>query len=239
MKGRLLLLLVGLCGLWSLPARANPISLEVVRLRQVPQTMHVQVTFGVDGSTVSAPLAVSRGGQTLSVSWSDSISYTANTGSGLTSMAATQFCDCDLAAGQHDYVVTFNSTMTTANPQEMTRSVTVRENLPHPDAGLDSGGADMHPWDIPEPSEIQGLDCVAACASSPADGAVDAAGPVPDGGSSPALDGPVMPERDSGSSHQLPADEDDGGCALAGLDQAGSLVLLAGLLLLAMRRRRR
>jgi hypothetical protein len=228
-----------------LPARANPVSLDVLRLRQVPQTMHVQVTLGADDSAAPEPLSVTRDGQPLSGDWSDATSFTANTGSGLRSTTATQFCDCDVAAGEHRYVVTFNSSFST-DAEERSRSVTVRENLPHPDAGLDSGGTDMHPWDIPEPSEIQGLDCVAACASSPADGAVDAAGPVPDGttpvpdgGSSPALDGPVMPERDSGSSHQLPADEDDGGCALAGLDQAGSLVLLAGLLLLAVRRRRR
>ena len=91
-------------------AMANPISTHVLRARQVPSTLHVQVTFGQDtsfgGDTVKAPEVVQKNGEAFEVSWKAlSGGYTANTGSGLTTVTAVQFCDCSVTEGEHTYSV--------------------------------------------------------------------------------------------------------------------------------------
>lgn len=209
-----------------LPAQANPIALEVVRARQVPNTHHVQLTYGVDGQTPVTPVSTTRDGSSLTLTWQSSSSFTANTGSGLVSLAAVQTCDCDVPVGKHDYVVRVKSAMG-GSEMDYPTSVEVLQDLQVPkDAGVPGG--DMMPWDIPEPGEIQGLDCRTACTAG-GDGPIvkDAAPPTPDAGAA----------ADSGQ--PPPKEEDDGGCSLGSAGGAPllGLLLLAGIGLALLRRR--
>jgi hypothetical protein len=210
--------------LLPLSARANPVAMEVLRARQVPNTHHVQLTYGVDGQSAATPGATSRDGASLGLSWQGmSGSYKANTGSGLVGVTATQACDCDVPVGQHEYVVRVKSAMG-GNEIDLTTSVQVEQDLQTPmDAGVPGG--DMMPWEIPEPGAIQGLDCRKACS-----GAAASDGPLPpkDGGS---------PGSDTGTGPKIKDKSDDGGCALGGPagPLAPSLLLLLGLALLRRR----
>lgn len=199
-------------------AQANPMTTQVLRARQVYETHHVQITYGVDtgiGEELKTPTEVQRDGVAISADWQLlTSSYTTNTGSGLAGVAATQFCDCAVPLGEHAYQITVPP-----NGSTLSTTVTVVDNLlPPDDSGdpLDAGSADAEeiwPWDIPEPTNIQGLDCVTACEDdTPPDqdldvgaagddtpdagtvedaGAVDA-GPAPDAAAS--TDTPGLPD---------------------------------------------
>jgi len=79
---------------------ANPIATESLRLRQVPTSTHVQITWSVmEGE--SKATEVKRGGAVIEGQWHALASFTANTGSGLKTQSATQFCDCDVPVGTH------------------------------------------------------------------------------------------------------------------------------------------
>jgi hypothetical protein len=221
--------------LTPLTAGANPISVEVVRLRQVPGTHHVQLTYGVDGSTPATPSATKRDSTGLNVTWQGmNDTYTANTGSGLVDIKATQTCDCNVPVGQHKYTVTVKSAMDNKDA-DLTAQLEVVDNLGAPtDAGVPGG--DMMPWDIPEPGEIQGLDCQVVCNNPPGDGPVNTDGPAV------STDGPMA--QDAGTTSPDSAappkdkDDDDGGCSLGGSGGPLSLSLLVLLGLgLALRRR--
>jgi hypothetical protein len=235
---RLILTLV-----WLVPglAQANPIALEVVRARQVPGTHHVQITYGVDGTKVQTPLSTSRDGTKLGLAWHGQTGYTANTGSGLVSVNATQACDCDVPLGTHKYEVRFTSAMD-GKETSLTVTVNVLANLPTPaDAGVPAG--DMMPWDIPEPSEIQGLNCTQTCKAAKSDGPVIDAG-VPDAATTNpdvAITRPdaasTNPDAGTGGGNK---EDDNGGCSLG--QAGGPLSLSVFLLLLSLalwvRRRR-
>lgn len=236
---RTVLLLAGLTVAWAPAARANPIAAEVLRTAQVPTTHHVQITFAVDGATPEQPSALTRDGSSLTLSWHlASDPYSANTGSGLVSTTAIQACDCDVPPGEHQYVATVKGSWG-AETVDLHSGVTVVENLQAtPDAGVP--GPDTMPWDIPEPTAIQGLDCVAVCTGTGPDGAVaelDAGATARDMNTA---DTGSSPTPDTGG-NPLP-DRDDGGCSLAAGARptaaipAGALLLLA-LCFLARRRR--
>jgi hypothetical protein len=201
-------LFVGLL-LGPLSVQANPISMEVARGRQVPSSRHVQLTYAVDGSTPTTPISATKDGASLSLSWAlTSASFTANTGSGLVSLSATQACDCDVAVGTRTYVVKVNSAMG-GTPQDLTIKVDVVQNLAATaDAGVPAG--DVMPWSIPEPGQIQGLDCMAACS------------------------GATNKDAGSGSPEK---EVDDEGCAMGGRPASLSLLMLALGLGLLLRRR--
>jgi len=154
----------------STPAWANPMTSNVMRLRQVPGHTHVQVTFGVDTQveTLHEPLEIKRDGQLLSATWKPYASFTANTGSGLTNLDSTQFCDCDVKAGSHTYALKLKRIIN-GKEQIFTRSakITVNKNTgPQKDLGaMDARVLDgeVLPWNIPEPSKIQGLNCAKIC----------------------------------------------------------------------------
>ncbi|MDY0004758.1 MAG: hypothetical protein RBU30_25905 [Polyangia bacterium] len=203
-------------------AWANPITDRVLRVQQVPHTQHVQVSYGVDTSvtTFANPSSLSRDTTDLSATWTSYSGFTANTGSGLATLQAAQWCDCNAPIGAHTYTAV-------ATGGSLQAELTVVANLEYPaDAGVVSPDAD--PWDIPEPVDIQGLDCNASCGGT----APDAGTPPPDAAVTP--DAGVDPD-----------DKDDGGCSLAG--GLGSSTLLGlwlglSLLLLAIltfRRRRK
>jgi hypothetical protein len=214
---------------------ANPLATEVFRVRQVPQSRHVQVTYGIDPSMTSGELAtpsqLTRDDAALTGEWVPAESlFSANTGSGLVGTKATQTCDCDVPAGEHSYAIQVTSPA--GSDLTLEASLVVEEELPvAKDAGVPAG--DVNPWDIPEPSEIQGLDCVSWCASGPkADAPVtthDAEVPTPDAGASVEA-GPTVPEKD------------DSGCALAGSSSAAGTpiaLLVIGVVLTVLRRRPR
>lgn len=151
----------------SVLARANPISVSVLRARQVPHTAHVQVTFGVDLmiSADYAPTVLKRDGQVVTNAFPmTAVSFRTNTGSGVRETRAKQFCDCAVPVGKHDYELTYNVGQM---PETLSASVNVVANLGDPpDAG---GPFDMLPWEIPDPTEIQGVDCAKTCGAAPAD----------------------------------------------------------------------
>jgi hypothetical protein len=219
--------------LWSSSAGANPISMDVLRARQAPQTTHVQITYAVDSDTApNTPSAITRDDQALSGSWTNTSSFTANTGSGLKELKAVQLCDCDVPLGERLYKVTVMPAMG-SQEMEFQATVTVVDNLGAPaDAGV---VGDVHPWEIPEPNQIQGLDCSQECSGGGDDGGTvspDAAVVTPDAG----------PTADSASPPPNPDDEDEGGCSLSGSTRGGALgLLILGLGLLGglLRRRRR
>ncbi|TNF32474.1 MAG: hypothetical protein EP329_10030 [Deltaproteobacteria bacterium] len=228
-------------------ALANPIAVDVLRVRQVPTTRHVQITYGHDGSvggTVPVPTTVERDGAKVDLVWVPmSGSFTANTGSGLIGVDATQTCDCDVPLGAHTYTVTLDGTT------PMGGSVTVSEASAVPvevDAGptdddADAGDSDVevYPWEIPEPTALQGLDCAVVCAGSVVEPVVEDEPDVIDANTSEedtaGADATVVP----GSTDTDGDVEGGGGCAAGGGSAAATLLALGALLALAVLRRKR
>lgn len=160
----------------STPAWANPITSNVMRLRQMPGKTHVQVTFGVDTQVeiLHEPLEIQRDGQLLPGKWTPFASFSANTGSGLANLDSTQFCDCDVTLGSHTYLLKLKRIIN-GKEQIFTRSakITVNKNTgPKKDMGMMDAkvlDGEVLPWNIPEPSKIQGLDCAKVCSGSVVD----------------------------------------------------------------------
>ncbi|MFH1132219.1 MAG: MYXO-CTERM sorting domain-containing protein [Pseudomonadota bacterium] len=211
-------------------ALANPVSAEVLRIRQVPHSAHVQVTWAVDPSLyykgIVEPTDVTRDGTALSVTWWPYQFYKANTGSGLADLIAVQFCDCDVAVGTHTYEM--NIAGYNGEHEPRSESIIVETDpLDPPDAGV---VGDVHPWDIPEPAEVQGIDCVQSCGSST----------TPDGGGVPDT-GTVLP--DAGSAPDAigtnPVTDDQGGCSVADGSSTAALMFVLGMVFLFGLRRRR
>ncbi len=222
-------ILVVVIALQAGAASANPIALEVARAKQVPGTLHVQLTYAYDGSTATQPTKLTRDGSAVSASWTTFAGYSANTGSGLRSLAAQQLCDCNVSVGSHSYELTVTSG---GKEHTLPVSITVAASVPEPkDAGAPKG--DLLPWEIPEPNPVQGLDCKAACGATKPDQGTT---PKPDGG---ARDVSVVPNPDA--KVNPPAAKDEGGCSLASgrASVATGLALLLALALLGAVLRRR
>jgi MYXO-CTERM domain-containing protein len=236
MRRHLFCVLMALGLLLGPAARANPVSSQVLRLRQVPKTTHVQVTYGTMHNDL--PTEVTRDGTALKVSWTKLASFSANTGSGVTSIAAQQFCDCNVALGNHTYTLKLSQ----GYMGTLTGTISVVQNyeLPPPtDMGV---GKDLMPWDEPEPTALQGLDCTKACAAPTGDGPQPKAdGPQPKAdGPQPKADGPQV-KADAGPPILNPPKEDDG-CSTGGQPAGTNLLLLGAALLLGcllVRRRAR
>jgi hypothetical protein len=210
-------------------ASANPIALEVARAKQVPGTLHVQLTYAYDGTSADKPTKLTRDGSALGGSWTAFSGYSANTGSGLRSLAAQQLCDCNVSIGSHKYELTVS---TGGKERTLPVSVAVVPSLEEPkDAGAPVG--DFQPWDIPEPNPVQGLDCKTACSAPAPD---QGTAPKPDSG---ARDVSIAPGADA--KVNPPAVKDEGGCSLAAgrATAATGLALLLALALLAAVLRRR
>ena len=220
---------LAVAALASLPVEgaANPIAVEVVRARQVPRSTHVQVTYAVDRGfgPLTDPVAVKRDGQPLAATWVKNPSdFVTNTGSGLQKTLSTQLCDCAVAAGAHTYVVTITN-RGGMGTTDLMAAVTVAPGYSGPpDAGVPRDGG--FPWDIPDPPELQGLDCAKQCAQ-----------PRPDMATAPP-DLAVAPAPDLAIAHAINP-EKRSGCAVGREVAPGGLVaLLLGVALLALRRRR-
>ncbi len=184
-------------------AAANPVSLDAFRLRQVPGTQHVPVTYAVStdagggGTTING---LQKDGAPLAVSWTDVGSFRANTGSGLEPLNGWQTCDCDVELGQHSYAVEVQGGACFGGPCSPDSSVNVVADLSPPNEA-DAGAVEL-PWNIPEPAALQGLDCVATCAGT---GHPE---PMPDSGGAADAGGGADP----GAAPTV-TDDDDSGCS--------------------------
>jgi hypothetical protein len=154
-------------------APANPTNCVVLYPQQVPQTHHVQVTWGYCDPMLKLEV-IKRDGTILHPQWSPFSNFRTDTGSGVQSITSIQFCDCNVAPGEHEY----QSNSFPGEMDEVTARVIVEANL-KPPAMRDSmpsvsasgesrtsgptGPRHGDGWEEPEPSEIQGIDCIAAC----------------------------------------------------------------------------
>jgi hypothetical protein len=168
-----ILVINGLYLVMSSIAVGNPVSCEVLRLRQTPKSRHVQVTFGDDCSESEKVVSLTRDGQSSTWRWSELKGFTTNTGSGLDELGVMQTCDCDVAVGEHTYKIAFKND---EYSNDLKDTITVVAALPEPDAGGESGDTSdtgtsdtesEEPWSIPDPVEIQGLDCIDYCNNPP------------------------------------------------------------------------
>lgn len=196
-------------------AWANPISVDAFRVRQMDKSLDVQATYGVDAGSGAATIKIislTRDGKVITpTSWL-AASYKANTGSGVRSLLASQHCDCGVSKGKHTYELKVQGVMGSGKTTSYKVTVDVQDGGPMAkDAGAGKGG-DLAPWEIPEPSEVQGVNCTIQCK----------AGMGGDGGA------------DSGAKVEQETD----GCSVGGGAGAGGLALTLGLFGLWIRRRR-
>lgn len=195
-------------------AQANPISVDAFRVRKMPNSFDVQVTYGSDGAGGTGAITIKslkRDGKEITPSWK-AATYTANTGSGLRALAARQHCDCTVAKGMRKYELTVEGVY--GGSKTITHTVTVNVS-DAPTVKKDAGAkGDLAPWSIPEPDKVQGADCTSICKG----------GTGKDGGSAASDGGPKM------------ARETDG-CSVAGGAFGGSTLLLLALVALVRRRR--
>ena len=160
-------------------AQANPYSLQVLRTRAVPGP-HVQVTYGVDNrggsSSVEIPTLASTYGS-KQTSWDTMSGFKANTGSGVVWLQAVQSCDCFVPKGiALAYTTTLPDRISSTYGRTITitlqSTITVTDSYDAavwPDSRTDGAA-----WNDPEPTEVQGLDCTAACARENLDASADA-----------------------------------------------------------------
>jgi hypothetical protein len=151
--------------LFAANAYANPIMMEVARVREVPGP-HVQLTYAVDsGKTPQTPSLPGIFGN-KSTPWKTT-PYRANTGSGVRSLSGIQMCDCNVPLGQ-SLVYKF-SVASAYDGKNVDYSLAVTATgTGRYDAGVETSPLDasVMPWDIPDPVELQGIDCTAECTST-------------------------------------------------------------------------
>lgn len=197
-------------------AWANPISVDAFRVRQMEKSLDVQVTHGVDtgsGAFTIKIISLTRDGNVITpTSWL-ATSYKANTGSGVRSLSASQHCDCGVSKGKHTYELKVQGVMGSGKISNHSVTVEVQAGGPAAkDAGSGKGG-DLAPWEIPEPSEVQGANCTLQCKANAGN----------DGG---AGDGGAKVEQETD------------GCAVGGNAGAGGILVMLAMLGLFLRRRR-
>ncbi len=151
--------------LFAVNAYANPVAMEVARIREVPGP-HVQLTYAVEaGKTPQTPSVPAIFGS-KSTPWKTA-PYRANTGSGVRELSGIQMCDCNVPLGT-PLVYKF-SAPSAYDGKSIDYSLTVTPTgTGKYDAGVETSppDADVMPWDIPDPVELQGIDCSAECAAA-------------------------------------------------------------------------
>lgn len=212
-------------------AAANPMSMNVLRVKAVPGTRHVQVTLAKSGGGSAGE--VKRDGVVITPTWTAMAGYQANMGSGVSTVAADQFCDCQLPIGTHEYQVAAPEGGT-LNGSVLVTGVAAAPIMPPPDtddadSGQSDAPADVMPWDEPEPTGLQGLDCAVACAATPpADTTDDTT--VADGiGAQDTTGGNITP----------PAETSGSNCSAAPTGRVAGLAGLLALLVVGLFLRRR
>jgi hypothetical protein len=159
--------------LFAASAYANPIMMEVARVREVPGP-HVQLTYAVDsGKTPHIPSVPAIFGS-KSTPWKTA-GYRANTGSGVRLLNGIQMCDCNVPLGK-SLVYKFSVASAYDGKNNDYSLAVTPTGTGRYDAGVETSPLDasVMPWDIPDPVEIQGIDCSAECtAPQPLDAGVD------------------------------------------------------------------
>lgn len=162
-------------GTLSGTALGNPVSCEFFKAQWIPQSNHVQLTFGDQCAQNIELLSLTRDGETVKPDWQAYEEYLENMGSGVDKVNADQTCDCDVAVGTHVYKLAFKMKYEgKVYSDEFSSTVDVSGSAEETTAALNSGlrqqpdtqSADeaTMPWTAGT-EEIQGLDCIAACAS--------------------------------------------------------------------------
>lgn len=214
------------CG-WPLAAAANPIAMGTATAVQVPETLHVQVSYGcIDdfgGMFESDGYAISRDGVPFTAVWHGPTTIRLNPGSGLGTASVLQVCDCEVPAGLHTYEITLPAGQDACAPT--TLGLTVTDPPPGPPEPWVEPNPDDYaenPWDIPEPPWPKGVDCAAVCdtpppppeASDAATPRIDAGTPPPpDTGTAPRPDAGTVPRPDAGTAPPMDAIPHDTGTA--------------------------
>lgn len=148
-------------------AQANPYSLQVLRTRAVPGP-HVQITYGVDASYV--PMGSSLETPTLAATFGTkqtpwvTTGYITNTGSGLVGLEAIQSCDCFVPKGAP---LTYQATARNVYPGATIGTVTLTSTITVSDSFDAATPVDSGPvgdgGGIPDPVQVQGVDCTSVC----------------------------------------------------------------------------
>jgi hypothetical protein len=165
--------------LFAAPALANPIALEVFRVREVAGS-HVQLTYGVDGSagkTPQIPISAATFGRKSTAWKSPGLDFNTNTGSGIRGLKAVQMCDCSVSVGQ---TLAYQITVASAYDGHILTLTTPITTSGNYDAAIKDPStidADVMPWTIPDPPDVQGLDCAVECTDTVPSGTGGAPGP--------------------------------------------------------------
>jgi len=208
-------------------AWANPVAMEDIRLRQVPHTHPVQISYVRYDSDFNLT-KITRDGTEFGPTWTGG-TYNTNMGSGVSSQHALQTCDCDVPVGSHTWEVTNAG-------QGISGTLLVLADAPDL-VPADAGNPDAMPWEVPDPVELQGIDCAAKCSSVPADASTPLPGPD---ASEPPLPGPdagepPLPGPDAGEPAKTGGGCTQGLAPMAVGTLAAALLALGGL---GLRRRR-
>ncbi|MFH1532786.1 MAG: hypothetical protein ABIK09_18850 [Pseudomonadota bacterium] len=221
-------------------ATANPIMMETNHGVQVPETMHVQISYMCESDNqepgwCNLPTGVEKDGALLTSEFQGPTGVEINGGSGIGTYYAWQVCDCDVAVGGHSYKLLFDGenwlggamTITVVDPPPA-----VQEPQPMPEAGID-----VAPWNIPESPWPKGLDCEVFCEDAPV-------GPGED--TAPAGEDTVQPGPNTDTlgpgvepAPATPEVVDDEGktCGIGAGVAVPGILLMLGLLALLYRRR--
>ena len=220
-------------------ATANPIMMETNHGLQVPETMHVQISYMCETDDpepgwCNLPTGLEKDGTPLTSEFQGPTGVAINGGSGIDTYHAWQVCDCDVAVGEHSYKLLFDGENWLGGA--MTIQVTDPPPAPREWEPWEPGG-DVAPWNIPESPWPKGLDCEVYCEDTPV-------GPGED--TAPAGEDTVQPEpgtdalgpgEEPGPTQPEVTDDDGSTCGVgAGVALPGILFML-GLLVLLYRRR--
>ncbi len=191
-------------------ARANPImTVNEVSAQQVPGTTYVQLTH-LDSMSEASMDQVTRDGQAIQVTAAQAMAGPSrDLGSGMTTIHAKVGCDCSVGVGHHRYVVDGKA------------------------VELDVVAANAASSPILEPS----AGCDTKCPSAEPFVPVGGSGGVGSAGA-PSSDAGAAGTSTAGAGTDDDDDDESSGCSMArGAGAAVPLGFLAGLALLALRRR--
>ena len=219
--------------LFAASAYANPIMMEVALIREVPGP-HVQLTYAVDnGKGPQTPSNPAIFGS-KSTPWK-AASYRTNTGSGLRTLSGIQMCDCNVPLGQPLVYKFAVASAYDGKSIDYSLAVTPTGTGKYDASVVDAtpsvdGEAGVMPWDIPDPVEIQGIDCAAECtATQPLDGGaspLDAQGTGTGGaGGAMVIDAPTVADVAIGTAG---AAGSDAALGVGGMVGTGGAPVIAG-----------
>lgn len=193
-------------------ATANPMAAELVRVRQVPATMHVQITYCTVIATSGLSIAsTTRDASPLVGDWTAISNFATNLGSGVKNVAGYQRCDCNLSAGDHRYEIQVQRSGQTFT---LRANLAVATNYTGPGTQAAGGAPDggVMPWDEPEPTEMQGLDCAVACGAPPT--GMGGAGSTSPNVSTTGGANPTISSTSTTDVRATRAQTDEGGCSM-------------------------